>query len=174
MVFYIFDQTDIKATFGCFGVFGSSVFERNGERRSARSRRILVRSGRNRLVWIEGPPTGNEGRKRRKNFFGSFPGLWQNPCRQRFWGAKNGPNRRSGHLEKSGDIYRPALTSASLETVLAWLAMPQNESTGRQICRDEKQRPDTGFSLRYIAVRRRRDKFGVDHGWDKTSQKLIF
>jgi hypothetical protein len=73
VVFYIFDQTDFKATFGCFGVFGPSVFERNGERRSARSRRILVRSGRNRLVWIEGPPTGNEGRKRRKNFLAQFP-----------------------------------------------------------------------------------------------------
>ena len=147
VVFYIFDQTDFKATFGCFGVFGPSVFERNGERRIARSRRILVRSGRNRLVWIEGSPTGNQGRKRRKNFFGSYPSLWQNPCRQRFWGAKNDQNRRSGHLEKSGDFCRPGLTTTSFETALAWLAMPQNESSGQQIHGEKKHGPDTGLCL---------------------------
>ena len=143
-----------------FWGFCPSVFERNGERRNARSRQILVRPGRNQLVWIEGPPTGNEGRKRRKNFFGSVPGLWQNPCRQRFWGAKNGQNRRSGHLEKSGDFCRPGLTSTSLETVSAWLAMPQNESIGRQIHGEKKHGPDTGLCLHLPISTEETGKFG--------------
>ena len=96
--------------------------------------------------------------------------------RGRFWTptGQHRSHRPNRTCEKSGDICRPGLTSPSLKTVIAWLAMPRNGSIGRQIHGEEKRGPKTGFHYIYVVAPKEGANLGpknVDPSYVRTCPK---